>query len=279
MAAAVEQALIRLGKMGTPVNLGAEDSAAVGPGNVFVEDAQPTEHVGEHFLTTDEAIRHYGGERDEEQEPEHEAMAAWEPKDVEEEGTDMEKTLEEGKKHKGEFEPLTMLIKEVLGDKTDVIVSGQLGNLPWALSVHAYGQPANMMRIMPGQAVRDSSITMTMEINPKHASITELQEKAATDQSDETVKNLIRAMLEASMSKADGDRVEPLSEEKTSKGAELSREAGSLDLAVPTKPRRRGKGYATGTSQQSAMEPRLRRRRYHETTKQGSCMKAVSMAN
>merc|ERR1711941_72321 len=113
--------------------------------------------------------------------------------DIEDE--DEKKKLEE---LKAEFEPLTKLMKEVLGDKTEkVVVSSRMADSPCVLTTSEYGWSANMERIMKAQALRDNSMTSymvskkTMEINPKHSIMSELRKKAAADKSDKTVKDLI----------------------------------------------------------------------------------------
>merc|ERR1739844_135227 len=116
---------------------------------------------------------------------------------------DEKKKLEE---LKAEFEPLTKLMKEVLGDKTEkVVVSDRMADSPCVLTTSEYGWSANMERIMKAQALRDNSMTSymvskkTMEINPKHSIMLELKKKAAADKSDKTVKDLIWLLFDTSL--------------------------------------------------------------------------------
>merc|ERR1712159_229706 len=82
---------------------------------------------------------------------------------------DEKKKLEE---LKAEFEPLTKLMKEVLGDKTEkVIVSDRIVDSPCVLTTSEYGWSANMERIM----------------------------KAAADKSDKTVKDLVWLLFDTSL--------------------------------------------------------------------------------
>merc|ERR1719237_209880 len=116
---------------------------------------------------------------------------------------DEKKKLEE---LKAEFEPLTKLMKEVLGDKVEkVVVSGRMADSPCVLTTSEYGWSANMERIMKAQALRDNSMTSymvskkTMEVNPKHSIMTELKKKAAADKSDKTVKDLIWLLFDTAL--------------------------------------------------------------------------------
>merc|ERR1711937_813445 len=119
------------------------------------------------------------------------------------EDEDEKKKLEE---MKAEFEPLTKLMKEVLGDKVEkVVISSRMADSPCVLTTSEYGWSANMERIMKAQALRGNSMTSymvskkTMEVNPKHSIMTELRKKAAADKSDKTVKDLIWLLFDTSL--------------------------------------------------------------------------------
>merc|ERR1711968_153053 len=129
-------------------------------------------------------------------------------KSVAKEGLDLDDDDEKKKieELKAEFEPLTKLMKEVLGDKVEkVLVSSRMADSPCVLTTSEYGWSANMERIMKAQALRDNSMTSymvskkTMEVNPKHSIMTELRKKAAADKSDKTVKDLIWLLFDTSL--------------------------------------------------------------------------------
>merc|ERR1712110_645496 len=86
-------------------------------------------------------------------------------KSITKEGLDIDDEDEKKKieELKAEFEPLTKLMKEVLGDKVEkVIVSSRMADSPCVLTTSEYGWSANMERIMKAQALRDNSMTSYM---------------------------------------------------------------------------------------------------------------------
>merc|ERR1711901_10300 len=91
---------------------------------------------------------------------------------------DEKKKIEE---MKAEFEPLTKLMKEVLGDKVEkVLVTSRMADSPCVLTTSEYGWSANMERIMKAKALRDNSMTSYMV-------------------SDKTVKDLIWLLFDTSL--------------------------------------------------------------------------------
>jgi len=125
------------------------------------------------------------------------------------EGLKMEETEDEKKafeEAKAATEGLCSLMKEVLDDKVDkVVISNRIVESPCVLVTGEYGWSANMERIMKAQALRDSSSSSymsskkTMEINPLHAIVKSLREKAEADKSDKTVKDLIWLLYDTSL--------------------------------------------------------------------------------
>jgi len=120
-----------------------------------------------------------------------------------EEDDDEKKAFEEAK---AASEGLCKLMKEVLDDKVEkVIVSNRIVDSPCCLVTGEYGWTANMERIMKAQALRDSSMgsymssKKTLEVNPTHAIIKSLREKADVDKSDKTVKDLVWLLYDTSL--------------------------------------------------------------------------------
>merc|ERR1712127_626314 len=128
---------------------------------------------------------------------------------VTKEGLELEQTDEEKKaaeEEKAAFGSLCKKVKEVLGDKIEkVVLSDRIVSSPCVLVTGEFGWSANMERIMKAQALRDNSQTSymvskkTMEINPQNSIISALREKADSDQSDKTVKDLIWLLYDTSL--------------------------------------------------------------------------------
>merc|ERR1712078_238888 len=118
--------------------------------------------------------------------------------------TDEEKRAFEEEKTK--TEGLCKIMKEILDDKVEkVVVSNRIVDSPCCLVTGEYGWTANMERIMKAQALRDSSMAgymsskKTLELNPTHAIIQSLREKAGVDKADKTVKDLIWLLYDTSL--------------------------------------------------------------------------------
>jgi len=128
---------------------------------------------------------------------------------VTKEGLKFEETEEEVKRkeeEKASFENLCKLMKEILGEKVEkVVVSDRIVESPCVLVTGEYGWTSNMERIMKAQALRDTtsssfmSSKKTMEINPSHSILKELNKKAANDKADKTVKDLVWLLYDTSL--------------------------------------------------------------------------------
>merc|ERR1711975_199604 len=85
---------------------------------------------------------------------------------VTKEGLKFEESEEEKKAWEelcADFEPLSKLMKEILGDKVEkVVMSERITESPCVLVTGEYGWTANMERIMRAQALRDSSMSSYM---------------------------------------------------------------------------------------------------------------------
>ncbi|KAK2197944.1 bifunctional Heat shock protein Hsp90 [Babesia duncani] len=109
-------------------------------------------------------------------------------------------------KLKEEMEPLCKLIKEILHDKVEKVTCGRrFTESPCALVTSEFGWSANMERIMKAQALRDPSITSymvskkTMELNPRHAIVRELRQRAESDKTDKTLKDLVWLLYDTAL--------------------------------------------------------------------------------
>merc|ERR1712012_1312782 len=128
---------------------------------------------------------------------------------VTKEGLELPEDEEEKKKFeeaKAEFEGLCKVMKEILDKKVEkVVVSNRLVTSPCCIVTSQYGWSANMERIMKAQALRDTSTMGYMaakkhlEVNPDHAIVENLRQRAETDKNDKSVKDLVLLLFETSL--------------------------------------------------------------------------------
>merc|ERR1712091_655686 len=128
---------------------------------------------------------------------------------VTKEGLELPEDEEEKKKReedKTKFEGLCKVMKDILDKKVEkVVVSNRLVNSPCCIVTSQYGWTANMERIMKAQALRDTSTMGYMaakkhlEINPDHAILENLRQRAETDKNDKSVKDLVLLLFETSL--------------------------------------------------------------------------------
>ncbi|XP_061506619.1 heat shock protein 83-like [Anopheles gambiae] len=128
---------------------------------------------------------------------------------VTKEGLELPEDEAEKKKReedKAKFENLCKVIKSVLESKVEkVMVSNRLVDSPCCIVTSQYGWSANMERIMKAQALRDSSAMGYMagkkhlEINPDHAIIETLRQRAEADKNDKAVKDLVILLFETAL--------------------------------------------------------------------------------
>ena len=128
---------------------------------------------------------------------------------VTKEGLELPEDEEEKKKReedKTKYENLCKVMKDILDKKVEkVVVSNRLVDSPCCIVTSQYGWTANMERIMKAQALRDTSTMGYMagkkhlEINPDHAIIETLRQKAETDKNDKAVKDLVILLFETSL--------------------------------------------------------------------------------
>merc|ERR1711871_35774 len=94
--------------------------------------------------------------------------------------------------YKENFKPLTDYLSNLYGDKINkVVVSQRVENTPCVIVTSQFGNSANMERIMRSQAFSDQQKTSylnsqkTMEINPRHPIVIELNEMIKADAESE----------------------------------------------------------------------------------------------
>jgi heat shock protein beta len=121
-------------------------------------------------------------------------------------GDEEEVDTKRAKIYKDNFKPLTSWLKELYGDKVEkVSVSNRVDKTPVLIVTSQYGYSANMERIMKSQAFADNQRTgamaskRTMEINPRHPIIVELQKRATEAPEEEASKDLAWMLLDTAL--------------------------------------------------------------------------------
>merc|ERR1712228_170058 len=128
---------------------------------------------------------------------------------VTKEGLELPEDEEEKKKKeadKEKYEGLCKVMKDILDKKVEkVVVSSRLVSSPCCIVTSQYGWTANMERIMKAQALRDTSTMGYMaakkhlEINPDHAILENLRQRAEADKNDKSVKDLVMLLFESAL--------------------------------------------------------------------------------
>merc|ERR1719452_365042 len=128
---------------------------------------------------------------------------------VTKEGLELPEDEEEKKifeEKKTQFEDLCKVMKDILDKKVEkVSVSNRLVSSPCCIVTAQYGWSANMERIMKAQARRDTSTMGYMaakkqlEINPDHAILQALRQRAEADKNDKSVKDLVQLLFETAL--------------------------------------------------------------------------------
>merc|ERR1712003_497035 len=122
-------------------------------------------------------------------------------------GDDDQMDAKREKLYKEKFSKLTTFLKDTYGKQIEkVAISNRLQDTPCILVTSQYGYSANMERIMKSQAFSDAKKSSylfskkTMEINPRHPIIIELNERvSAKDGETEEVKDLAMVLLDTAM--------------------------------------------------------------------------------
>merc|ERR1712059_238076 len=128
---------------------------------------------------------------------------------VTKEGLELPEDEEEKAKadaNRTKFEGLCKVMKDILDKKVEkVVCSSRLVSSPCCIVTSQYGWTANMERIMKAQALRDTSTMGYMaakkhlEINPDHAILENLRQRAEADKNDKSVKDLVMLLFETAL--------------------------------------------------------------------------------
>merc|ERR1712151_919636 len=111
------------------------------------------------------------------------------------------------KLYKEKFDKLTTFLKDTYGKTIEqVAISNRLQNTPCVLVTSQYGYSANMERIMKSQAFSDAKKSShlfpkkTMEINPRHPIIVELNNRVSGEgEVSDEVNDLAMVLLDTAL--------------------------------------------------------------------------------
>jgi molecular chaperone HtpG len=125
------------------------------------------------------------------------------------EGLEFDQTAEEKSAsdlEQTQFESLCTLVKAILGDKIEkVVLSSRIVSSPCILVTGEFGWSANMERIMNAQALHDQSMSTymtskkTMELNPKHYIIRELQRRSLDNKDEPAIREAVQMLFDTAL--------------------------------------------------------------------------------
>ena len=113
-------------------------------------------------------------------------------------GDEDEETMKKrAKAYKESFKPLTKYLKELfLGKVAKVVVSQRVEKTPSVIVTSQYGHTANMERIMraqtftTGETIKAMTATRTLELNPRHPIVIELNQLCQSAPKEESTKDI-----------------------------------------------------------------------------------------
>jgi heat shock protein beta len=122
-------------------------------------------------------------------------------------GDEDEDTLKKRlKAYREHFKPLTKYLKELLqGKVAKVTVSQRVENSPGVVVTSQYGHTANMERIMRAQTlsnpemIKAMAASKTLELNPRHPIVSELNNRIKSDPDADSTKNLANLLYDTAL--------------------------------------------------------------------------------
>jgi heat shock protein beta len=122
-------------------------------------------------------------------------------------GDEDEDTLKKrAKTYRDTFKPLTKYMKELLSGKVaKVVISQRVEQSPAVIVTSQYGHTANMERIMRAQtfanpeALKSMLASKTLELNPRHPIIVELNNKVQADAENDATRNLAHLVFDTAL--------------------------------------------------------------------------------